>query len=301
MILTTEKQLLDRFTDIQLVDLKKILKFDGNKDVTAIVASRALARLCQDLSFPNLRFIQLLSAGYEGVDIDFFRERGIIVSNAANVYSVGMAEFIVYAMLMSAKRYNKRIKNNNIRYQRNYKYISELANKTVGIMGVGGIGGSVAKRLSCFDMQIIGYDLFTKEKEYFSRIYSVNQLNEFLPKCDYLILSLPLNDDTKNMIDKSVLDLMKKNVTLINVGRHGLFNQSDFLSVLKKNKEMTAILDMFEIFPNPVTNPFRRLSNVKVLPGVSAISQEINQKRLDLVTENIELVMQDKAPKYQIR
>jgi len=63
---------------------------------------------------------------------------------------------------------------------------------------------------------------------------------------------------------------------------------------------MSAVLDMFEIFPNPLTNPFRRLSNVKVLPGVSAISQEISNKRLDLVVKNVNLVLHNQTPEFVI-
>ena len=89
------------------------------------------------------------------------------------------------------------------------------------------------------------------------------------------------------MLCKAWFDQMKKTVTIVNVGRKKLINDHDLIAFLKENKDATAVLDMFEKVPNPVTNPYRRLSNVLVLPGVTAISQEINQKLSILISENM--------------
>lgn len=89
------------------------------------------------------------------------------------------------------------------------------------------------------------------------------------------------------MIDYEWFNMMKNEVTIVNVGRKKIFNNNDFLDFLKKNKDAVAILDMFEKVPNPITNPYRRLSNVIVLPGVTAISQEINKKLANLIEENM--------------
>ncbi len=298
MILTSDKQIEKELPGAKFVTPGNLPKFDKDTNIKIIVGSRELVRTLENISLPNLRFIQLLSAGYEGIDLEKIKSRGIQISNAANVYSVGMAEFIVFAILMTAKKYNKSIKRNNIRYQRGYKYITELESKTVGILGAGAIGIEVAKRLSGFNMRILGYDLIASQKPYFDKIYNSYQLNEILPQCDYVVVTLPLNEKTVGSINQNMFSKMKKDVTIVNVGRQALFNKKDFLTELKKNKKMTAILDMFEIFPNPITNPFRRLSNVKVLPGVTAISQEISKKRLNLVLENIELVLNHQTPKF---
>lgn len=226
------------------------------------------------------------------------KKKGVVVSNAAGIYGVGMAEFIVYAMLMVAKKYNKSIKNSSIRYLRGYKFISELSRKTVGIMGVGSIGSEVAKRLSAFDMNVLGYSRTAIDKPFFNKMYQEGQLNLFIPMCDYLIVTIPLTEFTKGIFNRDIFALMKSNITIVNVGRQALFNEKDFIETLKLNKDMTAILDVFELLPNPITNPFRRLSNVKVLPGVTAISKEISEKRLKLVVDNAELVMQNQPPKF---
>lgn len=263
------------------------------------IASRAFAKYLLNSNCPNLKYIQLTSAGFEGVDIQLAKERGIIVCNAANVYNVGMAEFVVYAMLMRAKRYNRSIKNRWLRLFRNYHYITELSGKTVGILGAGNIGGQIAKRLTAFDMKVLGYDIKTDNKPYFEKIYNQENLYDFLSQCDYIVNCMPLSPSTEKMLCKKWFDHMKNDVTIVNVGRKQMINNSDLIYFLKKNKDATAILDMFEKFPNPITNPYRRLSNALVLPGVTAISQEIDKKLVSLCEENI-ILFQNNSPMLNI-
>lgn len=263
-------------------------KEDMLSDVEVAIASRAFAKYLLTTERPKLRCIQLTSAGFEGVDLTLAKDRGITVCNAANVYNVGMAEFVVYSILTSAKRYNHSIKNRRLRPFRNYHYITELAGKTVGILGAGNIGGQIAKRLEAFDMCVLGYDLLTDERPHFNRIYNEQGLDEFLGQCDYIVNCMPLFPSTEGLLCREWFDKMKSTVTIVNVGRKKMINDKDLISFLKANPDATAVLDMFEKIPNPFTNPYRRLSNVWVLPGVTAISREIDEKLADLCTRNLQ-------------
>lgn len=211
-----------------------------------------------------------------------------------------MAEFVVYAMLMRAKRYNHSIKNRLLRPMRNYRYITELAGKTVGILGAGNIGQQIAKRLEAFDMHVWGYDLKTDNRPYFEKVYNQEKLAEFLGNCDYIVNCMPLFKSTEGLLNKTWFDLMKSDVTIVNVGRKKLINDTDFIAFLKSHKDATAILDMFEKIPNPITNPYRRMCNVLVLPGVTAISQEINKKLESLIYENMKRLHSGEAFLNQI-
>lgn len=258
-------------------------------DIEVAIASRAFAKTLLKEKRENLKYIQLTSAGFEGVDTKVAKERRIIVCNAADVYNVGMAEFVVYGMLIRAKRYNHSIKNRFLRLFRNYHYITELSEKTVGILGAGNIGGQIAKRLEAFDMHVLGYDLQTEDRPHFEKIYNIDSLKYFLGRCDYIVNCMPLFPSTEGLLCKSWFDLMKPDVTIVNVGRKKIINDKDLIAFLKSNKDATAILDMFERIPNPFTNPYRRLTNVLVLPGVTAISQEIDIKLAKLCEANIDL------------
>lgn len=300
IVLTSDLRKCPEGHQFDIVNKINLSEYNGNSQVGAIICSRDIAHLCETLDFPNLKLIQLFSAGFEGINLDYLKEKGIHLCNAANVYNVGMAEFVVFAVLMSAKRYNKSIKNRRIRLLRNYKYITELAGKTAGILGTGNIGSEIAKRLASFDMHVIGYDISSKPKDHFECIYTLEHLKEFLGEVDYLINCLPLNKATEELINKEWFSLMKNNVTIVNVGRRKIFSEKELYSFLKKHKEASAILDIFEKIPNPISNPFRKLSNVIVLPGVTAISQEINFKLKTLIGENLNRLYTDSPLLNQI-
>lgn len=287
MILTNDLNKCPSLTCLRYISAKTLRNLDGNPEVEAIICTRDIARLCENFEFPELKLIQLFSAGYENINLSHFKSKGIAVCNAANVYNIGMAEFVVFSLLMHAKRYHKSIKRHGIRFLRNYHYISELAGKTVGILGAGDIGLQVAKRLGAFDMRIIGYATHASPRLHIEKIFTPSDGNDFITSCDYIVNCMPLTQSTHGIINNDWFSKMKANVCIINVGRKQIFNRMEFLSFLKSHKDATAILDMFERFPNPITNPFRRLPNVLILPGVTAISSEINIKLKNLIKENI--------------
>lgn len=287
LILTSDKRKCPQLDYVKIVNAKSILQFEGRNDVDALICSRDVAQVCQYMSIPGLKMIQLFSAGFDGIDPKLLQSKGVHLCNAANVYNTGMAEFVVYAMLMRAKRYHRNLKNHWLRPLRNYHYITELAGKTVGILGAGNIGGQIAKRLEAFEMHVLGYDIKTDARPHFERIYNTEGLTEFLGRCDYIANCMPLFKSTEGMLNREWFDKMKHDVTIVNVGRKKIINDYDFITFLKNHKEATAVLDMFEKFPNPFTNPYRRLSNVLVLPGVTAISKEIDDKLSLLIEENV--------------
>jgi phosphoglycerate dehydrogenase-like enzyme len=249
------------------------------EDIQLALCSRSFASRLFELKPSNLKTIQLLSAGHDHVDIEGFKSIGVDVFSALNVYSIAISEYIIYSMLCYAKKNNENIKNRLIRIFRNYKYITEISNKKIIILGVGGIGSELAKRLNNFDMVIIGFAKNTKHKAYFSHIINNRDaLIELLPKCDYLVSTLPHDISTDGFINHELLSKLGNNTTFINVGRTKTINENDLYCHLKNNLGFTAFLDMFEMLPNPITNKFRRLKNVIVYPGVTAISSETNQR-----------------------
>lgn len=288
IILSSDLRKCPEISGLKLVNATTIKEYENNPDVVALICSRDVAQVAQHMNIPKLEVIQLFSAGFDNIDLQLLKSKGIHLCNAANVYNTGMAEFVIYAMLMRAKRYHKSLSNHTLRPLRNYHYITELAGKTVGILGAGNIGGQIAKRLEAFEMQVLGYDIKTDDRPHFEKIYNQDGLVEFLGRCDYIVNCMPLFKSTEGMLCKEWFDKMKEDVTIVNVGRKKIINDKDFIAFLKSHKEATAILDMFEKFPNPITNPYRRLSNVLILPGVTAISQEINIKLKNLISENMQ-------------
>ena len=131
MILISDKRKCPELTDAVVVDAKTIRQYEGNTEVEAIVCSRDVAQVAQHMNIPNLKVIQLFSAGFDYIEPNLLKDKGVHLCNAANVYNVGMAEFVVFGMLMHAKRYNRSIKNRRLRPFRNYHYLTEWVRQLV--------------------------------------------------------------------------------------------------------------------------------------------------------------------------
>ena len=283
-----DNEIFPNDVNIVLVTYKSLDSFNHNNDIIAIIGSRAMAIKAGNMDLPNLLLFQLTSAGYDGVPLKDFRNRGVIVANAGDTYSVPIAETVIFGMLSMAKKLRSNPNNRRFKIRRKYCEIQELSNKNVLILGAGSIGTHIAKRLFGFDVNIVGYALTNNDRPYFSRIISgkdnlINEIGEF----DYVISTLPGSDSTKCLIDKKLISKMKKSSVFINVGRKTAINENDLYLALKNKSIAGAVLDMFEIVPNPITNKFRRLRNVIILPGVAAVSKEVNDRLRQYCQENV--------------
>lgn len=286
---------------IEKITRKELASYNQKARVEAIVGSRAMAIDAASMELPALQFVQLTSAGFDGVPLKEYAAKKVLVANAGTVYSVPIAETVVYGMLQMAKRYRKNPNSHRLRLTRGYRYLTELAGKTAVILGAGSIGTEVAKRLSGFGMTIWGYDPYCPEKpEYETLFRDLSSLKKALPQVDFVISTLPDNEETRGMIDKTFLDCLEPKAVLVNVGRKAVIRQEDLYAALKSGRLGGAVLDMFEVFPNPVTNRFRRLKNTIVLPGVAAISQESQQRRNDHILRNLALAGRGEEPAYLI-
>ncbi len=269
------------------VTYKSLLQYNHNQDVVAIAGSRAMAIAAVDMQLPSLELFQLTSAGFDHVPLARYADKGVFVANAGSVYSAPIAETVVFGMLLTAKKLRKNPNNRRFKIRRKYVEITELANKKVLIMGAGNIGTAVANRLQGFEMQIDAYDPYCNEKPQYRRMFrSREELLTEIGVYDYIVSTMPGNEETQGFINAELFEKMKKTAIVINVGRKTVFAQEDFYRALKKKQIAGAVLDMFEKIPNPITNKFRRLRNVVVLPGVAAISQEVNVRLKELIYQN---------------
>lgn len=274
--------------EIKVIKSTELDNFNNNEDVIAICGSRAMAIQSANLNFPTLKLFQLTSAGFDGVPLEKYAKKGIAVANAGSVYSVPIAETVVFGILQVAKKLHKNPNNRRFKLTRGYKEITELQGKKVLIMGAGNIGTAIAERLVGFDMNIDGYDPYCQDKApYKSIIRTKEALMENLGNYDYIISTLPDNDQTNGFINRDLFGVMNSSAVIINVGRKAVFNNEDFYRALKTKQIGGAVLDMFEKLPNPITNKFRRLKNTVILPGVAAISKEVTPRLNAHIEKNI--------------
>ena len=154
----------------------------------------------------------------------------------------------------------------------NEKYTLQNKEITIGVLGLGYLGNFVAKKLQSLNYKVIGFKNSRTKKKSSIPTYYKNSVKTFLQLSDIIVSILPATPSTKNIINKSFLDQLKKNCLLINTGRGSSLNENDLINHLNKNKNFFASLDVFDKEPLPKNHLFWKHSNVTVTPHVAAIT-----------------------------
>lgn len=233
--------------------------------------------------FKNLKYIQLTSAGYDRVPMDYVKEHHIAIFNARGVYSVPMAEFAVAGVLSLYKQMRFFANNQKKHSWEKFRGLLELSGKTVCIVGCGSVGTECAKRFSAFGCRILGVDLFPYENAAYEQMYSLDQLDTILPQCDVLVLTLPLTEQTRHLMDSRRLKMLRKTAVLVNIARGAVVDQSALETAV--GRIGGAVLDVFEEEPLNQDSPLWEAENVIVTPHNSFVGNG-NQKRLSAVILN---------------
>lgn len=239
--------------------------------------------------FTALKYIQLTSAGFDRVDMDYVNEHNIAIFNARGVYSIPMAEFAVSGVLQLYKKSTFFYGNQKQAVWEKHRGVMELFNKTVCIVGCGSVGSECAKRFKAFGCKVIGVDLFAREDENYLKIYPLQQIDECLMQSDIVVLTLPLTENTKHMIDSKRFEKMKDNSVLVNIARGEIVVEEHLIKALNE-KLLGAVLDVFKKEPLDRESALWQQENVIITPHNSFVG-EGNAERLEqVINENLEKV-----------
>jgi D-2-hydroxyacid dehydrogenase (NADP+) len=238
--------------------------------------------------YPNLKWIHLLTAGFETMDVQIVKKRNITLTNSKGVFSGTMAEDVIGKILMinrNTKLYIEHMKQHKWYTPRNE---IELIGSTVGIVGAGSIGIEIAKRLKAFDTKVIGYKRSADTVPYFDEIHTgAKGLKHVLSVSDYIIVCIPLNKDTYHLIDQEKFAWMKSTAVFINVARGDVIDQDALIVALQEKRLRAAALDVTSPEPLPEDNPLWDLEQVFITPHCSVASPMLYTRMTDLVIENI--------------
>lgn len=163
----------------------------------------------------------------------------------------------------------------------------ELYNKTIGICGLGRIGTEVAKRCLAFGMHVLAFDPYISAEAAGKLGIKQATVDEICKAADFITVHAPINDQTRNMIDKPQFDLMKKSARVINCARGGIINEQALLEALQEKKIAAAALDVFEQEPLPKDHPFRSIDNLVLTPHLGASTSEAQEGVAREVAEQI--------------
>lgn len=245
--------------------------------------------LYNDISkFINLRWIQLSSAGYDRVPMQYINEHHITVFNARGVYSTPMAEFVLGGVLQLYKRFSV-LKDNQIRHiWQKQRDVQELSGKTVCIIGCGSVGQACAKLFSAFGCCVWGVDVTAVGNEFFDKMYSIDDLNLALNSSDITVLTLPLMTSTKHFFDLERLLQCKKGSILVNVSRGAVLVEQNLIDLLRDGHFGGAVLDVFDQEPLTSDSPFWDMQNVVLTPHNSFVGEGNEDRLADLVIKNLQ-------------
>lgn len=237
-------------------------------------------------SFSNLKYVQLTSAGYDRVPMDYAEAHNITVRNAKGVYSIPMSEYAVSGVLQLYKNSQFFADNKKAHRYEKDRSLFELYGKTVCIVGCGSVGGECAKRFKAFGCEIIGVDEYVTENTAFDLLLKAEKLTEAMSSSDIVVLTLPLTDDTYHLIDKEKLSHMKNTTVLVNIARGAIIDTDALIEILPTIKG--AVIDVFEEEPLRADSPLWDFDNVVLTPHNSFVG-EGNAARLDnVIFKNLE-------------
>lgn len=236
---------------------------------------------------PKLKFISVAFTGFDHVDMAYCRQHGIVVSNAAGYSTNSVAEM---AVGMSIDLYRKIVLNDaKTRALRGREGFlgSEIFGKKVGIIGTGAIGLHFAKIMQAFGCQVFAYSR-TKKQEAIEIGIKYLELDELLSRCDIISLHIPLNDGTKNLLNREKLELMQSHAVLINTARGAVIDNQALADLLNCDKIAGAATDIYEYEP-PLKDehPLLTAKNCLLLPHIAYATTEALQKRAVISFKNI--------------
>ncbi len=241
--------------------------------------------------FPNLRFVQLTSAGLDRVPVEKINEKGIVLKNARGVYSIPMAEFAVSGVLALYKNIGTFIEN-----QKNHSWIKdrnvrEISGDTVFVVGCGSVGTECAKRFKALGMNVIGADIVNPQNDVYDRYCSMEDIDSALSNADVIVLTLPLTEETKNFFNEERFSCVKDGSILVNIARGAVVNEDSLVENLKNGKLAGAVLDVFCTEPLNENSELWDMKNVIITPHNSFVSSKNQERLFNVVYNNLKEYM----------
>lgn len=255
-------------------------------------------------SLSNVKVISNFAVGYNNIDIDAAKERGIVVTNTPGVLTETTADLTFALLLATARRITEveqEIRTGKWTSWSPMQYTGmDIFGATLGIIGMGRIGEAVARRAKGFDMNVLYHNRSRKldAEETYGLTYA--ELDDLLKQSDFVILLTPLTPETKGLIGKRELNLMKETAAIINVARGGIVDEQALYEALVSKKIWAAGLDVFEQEPVPVDHPLLTLPNVTVSPHIGSASIRTRLAMMQMNAKDIEAVLENSEPQNRI-
>jgi len=228
---------------------------------------------------PKLRVVGRAGVGVDNIDVEAATQRGVVVMNTPGGNTITTAE-LSFAMLLNLARKVPQAHASMTAGKWDRKQFSgvELFGKTLGVLGMGRIGGEVAKRAVAFGMRVLAYDPFLTEARAKSLGVELVDLDDLYRDSDFITVHMPVTEQTRGMLNTAAFAKMKPKVCIVNCARGEIIVENDLLAALDSGKVAAAGLDVFSAEPLPEAHPFRTHPGITLTPHLGASTSEAQEK-----------------------
>ena len=274
--------------------LEVIFHQDERTAVAHDVAEKVVATVCNGLflynsldRFPNLRLVQLTSAGHDRIPEKEMLEKGIRICDARGVYSTPMAEWAVAVVLSYYKNLYFFMHNQRQKVWAKDRNLRELKGRKVAVVGAGNVGREVARKFNGLDTIVEGFDIRPYACELFKNIRHIESLADNIKNYDIVVITAPATPETYHLFNERILSNMKDGAMLINISRGTLIDEQALVKVLTNRPDMTAALDVFETEPLNEQSELWGLPNCMVSPHNPFVGNGNHARLFDVIRENL--------------
>jgi phosphoglycerate dehydrogenase-like enzyme len=275
--------------DLVMIDNEGYVAGDvDGVEVVMLPWSLASATVAAVLRPPSLRWVHTVTAGIDHVLTALSPDREVLITNAAGVFDVPIAETVLAYILLFAKRMPELLAQQRERTWRLLR-LQEVAGATVGILGMGGIGTEVARRCKALGMRVLAVRRHPEQgSPCVDEMMGHERLTELLAAAHYVVIALPATSETRGLLGPTELAAMRPDGVLINVARGAILDQDALYGVLAAGRIGGAALDVFEEEPLPETSPLWALPNVIITPHNSWSTPYLKTREVDLFLDNLQ-------------
>lgn len=242
----------------------------------------------------RLRFIQVCGAGYNNFDVEAIRRAGIRMASGSGVNRNAVSDHAMALILAIARKIPEACENQRRRHWRGMisdlgEREDELAGKTLLIFGMGGIGERLARLAKAFEMTVIGFKRDpSRHGGVADAVHGAAELPAWLPRADYVALTCPLTEETRNVIDADALAAMRDDAWLVNIARGGCVDTAALVEALSGDRIAGAAIDVTEPEPLPPDSPLWGMDNVLLTPHTAGETRRYEDNVIAILLDNLE-------------
>ncbi|MCD8509126.1 MAG: D-2-hydroxyacid dehydrogenase [Bacillus sp. (in: Bacteria)] len=245
----------------------------------------------------QLRWVQSWSAGVNSFPLKALEENNVLLTSANGVHAYPISETIFALMLGLTRKVHTYVRNQQTKTWHHSNMKLEIHEKTIGVIGVGAIGKETAKIAKAFGMKVLGIRNSGEPEEYVDEMYTSEHLNDILPRCDYVVVTLPLTKETRHMFTREQFQLMKESAFFINIGRGEIADEAALTQALVQEDIAGAGLDVFETEPLPENSILWELDNVIITPHTAGSTEHYTKRVIeDIFLPNLKEYLAGKTP-----